>query len=227
MLQPELTAGCVDISAKLSADSSIHAVFLKSTAKFFCILSIRCRKSRFLNGIQKDQIHVAGSILHLTAEKSAECLRTLNRIVLPCDKSILKGYSSAGGIEIISAGIHQLSDAPFAIYGHKRGSNVVVIRMKGDRQRYRKTFIRKSTYAGHKSTGGHGDMAKSYIRATLRTYEAKEFHRIIIVIKRLADSHHYDSVHTLATISCGYEHLTKDLRCGEIADSAAKGGCTK
>ena len=70
-------------------------------------------------------------------------------------------------------------------------------------------------------------MSEPDIESLSRGYKAKKFNSVVVVVERLADTHHYDSADPLARISADDRYLTQNFGCGEVAHPAAQSGGAK
>ena len=93
--------------------------------------------------------------------------------------------------------------------------------MKRYRKRYGEILLCKSVNAVDKTAGRKRNMSVADVYSLLVTDKAQEFHHVVIVIKRLANSHHNDVGDALSHVLLRRKHLTQQLGWAKITHLAA------
>ena len=95
--------------------------------------------------------------------------------------------------------------------------------MEGYGEGDRELFLGKLADSGHDTAGGKGDMAVADIESRFGIYELQELDNVIVVVKRLADAHHYDIGNALTRIALCGDDLAEKLGGEKVAHLATDG----
>ena len=95
--------------------------------------------------------------------------------------------------------------------------------MERDRQRYLKFFVGKRAYLIAQSAGRKRNVAQSYIKSVGTVYKRQKFFNVIVIVKRLAYSHHYDIGNLFAEVFLRGYYLSRHLGRKKISRKSVQG----
>ena len=125
-------------------------------------------------------------------ENLCQLVCVLYRIVFACNKSILKGNFATRACKICAAGVKKLTNPPTVVDGHNCRTCLIVGRVKRDRQRNGQILFHQHFDAVYKSASGKRNVTVTNVESCLAVNEVQEFDNVIVVIKRLSNTHQND-----------------------------------
>ena len=119
-------------------------------------------------------------------------------VIYACYKTVLKGDPSACLVKIIPTGFQKLIDRVFIGDRHEFAPFLIVRRMKRYSKRHLKFLVCKLVYLWNKTAGRYCQISLADVDTTFFRQDMYEAKKVIIVVHRLAGSHHNHIGYTLA-----------------------------
>ena len=163
--------------------------------------------------------------MFLPLQQLKKCVCGLSVVVYSVNQRKFIADSSARGIEIILARLHQLFYAESVIYGHYRASKLVCRCMERNRERYAELKVSQLIYSVHKSAGRYRNVSQAHI--VLCRQKSEKLYNIIKIIQRLAYSHKYNVIYLSSAVTFTFVYLQQHLARFKISYESRFGRCAE
>jgi hypothetical protein len=120
----------MDISTLALTDHRTDAMVMENFLEFQHRFMIRPLQADPWMGVERDDVHLAGNILHQLYQP----LSILCRIVYAPDQVVFKGNPLSGRERITGAGLEEFVQRIFFIYRHEVASRLVIAGIEGNSQ---------------------------------------------------------------------------------------------
>ena len=223
MVSSQLTAGRLDVGSQGPSNGRGDAVLLQYRGKR--LQAVRGASDvvvlpHFIGG---DEVDMAQHAFQTGGQFSG----ALVRIVDAAHHRVFKGDAAVRGGDVVPAGFQQHFHTPSAIDGHDLVTDVVVRRVKRDRERELGPELHQLVDLRHDAAGGHRDVPGTDVGAVFPGDDVEEAEHVVIVQKGLSHAHEDDVGDPDAQFALGGIDLRQHLGGPEAPGTAVDGGRTE
>mgnify|MGYP000846358341 CR=1 FL=1 len=168
--------------------------------------------------------HTFGARAQVAVEHIGKLPRGGDRVVPARNQRVFKRNTPPRVPVVGPAGAEKLVHPPAPVDGHDGGARPVVRRVQGNRQRDGHILLRQPQDIRHHAAGRERDVPQSDIQPVRVRHQPEKLHHVVVVVQRLADTHHDDVGDALAEVALRRDDLPQQFARHEIAHLAPDGG---